>query len=194
VRGFDCVLAWQTMFDELERFCDPGATTFDGYATTRDRARNRWADAFSAFLHEIEDRVVRSGADIDLVGSHGTVNLDGVGPGTSARDAFFATLDLTTGILPLAAAEDFAGAWRAGMLAIIAGPGSSVSGDTVVQNFASWVDVETRYAALRLALLPIFSTPRFGIPAQLERIARAFLAATDGIQALSLSGEPLRYR
>jgi hypothetical protein len=184
----DDVLAWETMFSGLEVFCDPRSNRFEGYATTRPRARAAWADAFGAFVAEIEDRLLRAAAELELPTTRATVTLTGV------RDAFFASLDLTTSIARPVAADDFATAWKAGMLAVGPGSGIAMPSETILQNFASWTDVEARYAALLAALIAIFAAPAPVVRDQLERIAKAFFAATDGIRAASTSGEVLVYR
>ena len=187
------MLQSQTMFGELERFCDPLAATFTGSPSSRDQARHKWAHAFRVYFAQV----------VDVVGSPLTPT-DGSIQLTFADDvegAFYDQIRLDQSMTARAAAEDFADAWRAAMRAVHAGTGGTIPPATVVYAFASWTPtapprdiVDDRRDALADTLTLLFTAPAIAAAPRLHEIADAFHTATEAITATSsVAGAPITF-
>lgn len=158
------------MSDALLAFADPLAPGFTGFPSDRDHARGKWADAFKAMI----DNIVPAAT---LQATFATV----------AREKFYDTVELASGMSPEDAAADLADAWSAAISTFAAG--------TSLPAFGAWTPgvVGVQYAALALALKALFETPSFVAARQLADIASAFHTATIGLTATTTNGAPLSY-
>ena len=187
------MLQSQTMFDQLETFCDPLASSFTGSPSSRDEARQKWAHAFRVYFAQV----------VDVVGSPLTPT-DGSIQLTFADDvesAFHQQIQLDQSMTARAAAEDFADAWRAAMRAVHAGTGGTIPPQTVVYTFASWTPtapprdiVDDRRDTLAATLETLFDSPAIAAAPRLHDIADAFHTATEAITATSsVAGAPITF-
>lgn len=186
------MLLSQTLFDELERFCDPLATSFTGSPTTRDDARQHWAHAFRVYFAQVAD----------LVGSAITPPQATIEPTfpDDVEQAFYQQLQLAASLSARDAAVDFADAWRAGLRALHPGTGGTIPPSTVVYAFTSWTPtapprdiVDDRRDQLADDLTLVFSAPAIAAAPRLHDIADAFHRATEAITATSSVGAPITY-
>jgi hypothetical protein len=187
------MLASQTMFDELETFCDPLSSSFTGSPSSRGDARQRWAHAFRVYFAQV----------IDAVGSPLTPADASIQP-TFADDveqAFRQQLQLAQSMTARAAAEDFADAWRAGMRAVHAGIGGTIPPSTTVYTWSAWTPtapprdiVDDRRDTLADDLTLLFQAPAIAAASRLHDIADAFHRATEALTATSSAGASITYQ
>src|SRR6185503_17860579 len=100
------------LLTELQRQADPRAPVFSGWSTHRTAARRRWAHAIATYMSGATD------ASPILSPRGVTLAFDAV------EESVFGSLGFVNPSTA-AAAEDLAGAWRDGVLAIA--PGSSAT-------------------------------------------------------------------
>jgi len=166
------VLEAAVLLVELQRFADPSAPVFSGWPLGRIDARRRWAHAFDVYVRDMVDRLP--------VLSPTAVTLDF----SAVEAAFFADLGLDSATVE-AAAIDFAGAWRAAILALLPGATAAHPTTSTPFEFAAMdpADVATRHEALRAELVRVFRRGRALRRDDLDEIAQAFHAATDGLRS-----------
>jgi len=158
------------LLGNLREFHDPDHGSFRGFPTTRTQARQEWAAAFADYFDQVQEAIVPP------VPGHPALGTSGV------EGAFFADLGLETSISAANAATDFAGAWRQGVLAVIAA-GSAVDGATNAYVFLKWKDVTALHDALLGTLQALFEAPSAASLPRLTEIAQAFHTASSGLIA-----------
>lgn len=165
----------------LLRFCDANEPNFDGFPTTREQARDKWAAAFDDYISVIQEKIAWPAPIAD---THPTLVL------AQVKKAFFDTLVLAPGTVAQAAALDFADAWQAGVAAITAGPGAVDSAGDKYSLFTAFTNVSTLHGNLAATLETLFAAPSRDVKARIGDIASAFHTATSGLQASMTQTKP----
>ncbi len=159
-------------------FGDPQDATFTGMPATRDDARTAWAHAFGTYIQDLIE------VTPPLTPPGGTVVLTGV------EQAFHDALSLAPSLIVAVPAADLAAAWRAGVSAIVTGPGASDG--TTMYTFTGWpsAELDTREQQLIVDLTKLFVAPALEPSQRLGDIAGALHDATAG---LTSSAPPVAY-
>jgi hypothetical protein len=161
--------------NKLLLFNDASDSNFEGFPTTREKARDKWATAFDDYIAKIEEKIPRPPPPPD---SHSSIDLTGV------KDSFFQKVTLTPTGVAQTAALDFADAWQAGIGAITAGTTAVDSTGVTYKLFTKFVNVSTLHDGLVTDLAKLFSTPTTDVKTRIGDIASAFHTATKGLQAM----------
>lgn len=163
------VLSAGVLLDELVRFGDPTAPGFDGWTTSRDKARAEWGRAFAIYLGDMVDvapAIVPTGKSLVF---------------TAVEQAFADSITLADAFPP-ATARDFADAWLAAILALLPGlPATGPLGAPYQFEAMNVAAVTARHATLQADLLAAFTSPKVARRDDLEEIAKAFHKATSGL-------------
>jgi hypothetical protein len=169
--------------DTLRSFADPDHGSFTAFLVTRDAARHAWADAFDDYFDQVEEAVTGPPP-----GHTGLVT-------AGVNGAFFADLGLDPTLSAAAAAADFAGAWKQGVLAVSFAAVTDSSGSVWTPTGFVAATVTSLHAALLATLTALFSAPTNDALTRLGEIADAFHAASSGLVAtvsvVSSGGSPL---
>jgi hypothetical protein len=167
------VLRRDTLRDKLLVFCDASDSQFNGFPTTRDQARDRWASAFDDYLSVVEEQIPRPPPPVD---THPSLALAGV------KGAFRDKLQLVPIGVAATAALDLAGAWQAGVLAVTpGGTATDSAGGTYV--FVKFVNASTLHDTLTGTLTALFLAPSIDTKQRITDIAGALHTATKGLIA-----------
>lgn len=157
--------------DKLREFCDPDYSAFRGFPPSKDAARQEWAAAFFDYFDQVQEDITPP-----VPANHPSLSTGNV------QSAFFGDLGLDPTISADAAAADFAGAWRQGVLAVTSG-GTVTDGASNAYVFGSWTNAATLYTPLYNTLKNLFSSPTTNALQRLTEIANAFHTASDGLMA-----------
>ena len=155
--------------NKLSEFCDPDYASFAGFPTSRDIAREKWAQAFYAYINKADESFT------GVPPGHSSMSM------TSVESDFNGDLDLTQSTSAATAAADFAGAWQKAVKGITAGSTTS-DGTATYKLFQGFTDVSSQYDTLLSTLTGLFSNPTTATSQRLLDISTAFHTATTGIK------------
>lgn len=160
------------LVSELEAFHDAGASSFVGYPSDRESARDRWAEAFTTYVSELEclDPLLSptDGATFALV-----------------EAAFRGPLTLLNKMSAAATAAEFSAAWLAGVSAILL-LGAPATYSALPVSAIIWnppTQLSDRKNQLESALTALFQAPAINPSVRLQAIAAAFHLATTALTA-----------
>jgi hypothetical protein len=165
-------LSKSTLASELKKFCDPEDGSFEGYPTTIEVARQKWAAAFDKYLQDIAVTT----ASLTATPTEG-LTLSG------AQPAFVGSISLDAALDESAAAQDFADAWAAAMNAVvIAGTGTLVEGLTYTATpplAGNFDNFDSQKSTLKTDLENLFRGPTLDAGTRCDDIALKIHDATD---------------
>jgi hypothetical protein len=173
------MLASDDLRDNLLAFAAPDDARFEGYPTTRDRARRAWAHAFFDYFDAVTEDLVPP-----VPSNHPSFVTSAV------EDAFYDSLQLTLSLSAADAAADFAQAWQAAVNAVMPTASGVTDSTLTLYVFVKFSNASTQKQTLETALRNIFIVPSILSKATLDAIATAFHAATVGLIATATVTPP----
>jgi hypothetical protein len=155
--------------DKLREFNDPDYSSFRGFPSSRDAARQEWAAAFYDYFDQVKEQPA-------LAPGHPALSTGNV------QTEFYNDLDLTPTTSADVAATDFAGAWKKGVVAVTA-TAAGVEDGTNKYVYLNWTNHATLYTPLHDTLKTLFESPTTAALQRLTDIANAFHTASSGLMA-----------
>lgn len=170
--------------NSLAAFADESDAAFAGFPMTRERTRQRWAEAFFLYV-----------SDMVAIGPVSIVPDNTSALFSAVEAAFRGPLTFNPVIDPVLPALELANAWRAAIAAITLVPGAQYGGNTAppitsIDPFPAPL-LDARRQTLFGSLQTLFRAPSATTRIRLRALADVFhLATTDLTTTCTVAGSP----